>query len=165
MRVALYPGTFDPITNGHISIIERGLQVFDSLIVAVAHDTAKVPLFSLAERTQLVQDALQHMRHVAIESYIGLTVQYAKERGVCAILRGLRTVSDFDYELQLDLMNRHLANDVQTVFLMADPRWLYISSTSIKICASQGATVAGLVPLNVEQSLAKKFPQYPLSHK
>ncbi|MBQ7738856.1 MAG: pantetheine-phosphate adenylyltransferase [Desulfovibrionaceae bacterium] len=157
MRVALYPGTFDPITNGHVSLIERGLQVFDRIIVAVAKDTPKTPLFSLDERIDIAREALKHEKLVTVEAYTGLTVQYAKERGVCALLRGLRAVSDFEYEFQLALMNRKLESNLQTVFLMTDYRWLYISSTIIKACASQGGSVEGLVPDIVVKKLAEKF--------
>ncbi|MBQ7584959.1 MAG: pantetheine-phosphate adenylyltransferase [Desulfovibrionaceae bacterium] len=157
MHLALYPGTFDPITNGHLSLIERGLQVFDEIILAVAKDTPKTPLFSLEERLSIAREALKDEKRVAVEAYSGLTVQYAKQRGACALLRGLRAVSDFEYEFQLALMNRKLENDLQTVFLMTDYRWLYISSTIIKACASQGGSVKGLVPAIVEERLAEKF--------
>ena len=154
MRVALYPGTFDPITNGHMSLIERGLQVFDQIIVAVAKDTPKTTLFTLEERMDLAREALKHEPQVTVEAYSGLTVKYAKDRGVCALLRGLRAVSDFEYEFQLALMNRKLESDLQTVFLMTDYRWLYII---IKACASQGASVEGLVPDIVVKRLADKL--------
>ena len=157
MRIALYPGTFDPITNGHLSLIERGLSVFDEIIVAVAKDTPKSPLFSLEERVALVEEALQGEPRVHVEQYSGLTVEYAKNRGVCALLRGLRAVSDFEYEFQLALMNRKLDTELQTVFLMTDYRWLYISSTIIKSCASQGGSVEGLVPENVQKRLEDIF--------
>lgn len=157
MRVALYPGTFDPITNGHVGIIERGLSVFDHIIVGVARDTYKEALFSLEERVSLVQMALENNDRVSVEPYSGLTVEYAKKRGVCALLRGLRAVSDFEYEFQLALMNRKLDTELQTVFLMTDYRWLYISSTIIKACASQGGSVEGLVPEVVRKRLEEKF--------
>ena len=157
MRVALYPGTFDPITNGHVGIIERGLSVFDHIIVGVARDTYKEALFSLEERVSLVQMALENNDRVSVEPYSGLTVEYAKKRGVCALLRGLRAVSDFEYEFQLALMNRKLDTELQTVFLMTDYRWLYISSTIIKGCASQGGSVEGLVPEVVRKRLEEKF--------
>ena len=156
-KIALYPGTFDPITNGHLSLIKKGLQVFDEIIVGVARDTPKAPLFSLEERVELVKASLVGVGGVLVEAFSGLTVEYARKRGACALLRGLRAVSDFEYEFQLALMNRKLDSHLQTVFLMTDYRWLYISSTIIKSAASQGASVAGLVPEIVCQKLEEKY--------
>lgn len=157
MKTALYPGTFDPVTNGHIGLIKRGCEVFDHVIVAVAKDTPKTPLFSLEERLEFIREIFQHNPAVSVEAFAGLTVDFAQKKGVAAILRGLRAVSDFDYEFQLALMNRRLRKDVQTVFLMTDYQWLYISSTIIKAAASQCADIKGLVPENVRHALARKF--------
>ncbi|MCR4666611.1 MAG: pantetheine-phosphate adenylyltransferase [Desulfovibrio sp.] len=157
MRTALYPGTFDPITNGHLSLITRALDVFDDVIVAVAKDTSKNTLFSLEERVLLAKEALQNEKRVSVESYSGLTVDFALRRGACAILRGLRAVSDFEYEFQLALMNRRLQQNLQTVFLMTDYKWLYISSTIIKSAASQGGSVRGLVPDCVAAALEDRL--------
>lgn len=158
MKTALYPGTFDPITNGHASLIRRGCHVFDRVLVGVAKDTTKHPLFSLEERVELVREAFAGDPQVVVEPFAGLTVQFARERGVSAILRGLRAVSDFEYEFQLALMNRRLERNVQTVFLMTDYQWLYISSTMIKTAAAHGADVKGLVPEPVLRALREKFP-------
>lgn len=157
MKIALYPGTFDPITNGHISLIRRGCEVFDQLIVAVADNTPKHPLFTQEERVNLARTALQGETHAVVEPFTGLTVEYAAQRGACALLRGLRAVSDFEYELQLALMNRRLKRHIQTVFLMTDYQWLFISSTMVKAAASQGADIRGLVPENVRQALTEKY--------
>ena len=157
MKIALYPGTFDPLTNGHLSLIRRGLEVFDRIIVAVAETTPKNPLFTLEERVALATEATRHLQGVCVAPFTGLTVDYALAAGVCAILRGLRAVSDFEYEFQLALMNRRLRPHIQTVFMMTDYQWLYISSTIIKSAASQGADVKGLVPENVRVALEEKY--------
>ena len=157
MKTALYPGTFDPLTNGHLSLIRRGLEVFDRIVVAVAETTPKHPLFSLVERVDLAREAVRHLKGAEVAPFTGLTVEYARSLGVCAILRGLRAVSDFEYEFQLALMNRRLRPHIQTVFMMTDYQWLYISSTIIKSAASQGADVKGLVPENVRLALEGKY--------
>lgn len=157
MKIALYPGTFDPLTNGHLSLVRRGLEVFDKIIVAVAEGTPKHPLFSIAERVELAHEALRCLKGVEVVAFSGLTVEFAIKTGVCAILRGLRAVSDFEYEFQLALMNRRLQPHIQTVFMMTDYQWLYISSTIVKAAASQGAHVKGLVPENVRLALEAKY--------
>lgn len=158
MHTALYAGSFDPITNGHMSLIRRGLHLFDRIIVGVANQTSKPPLFTLEERCALVRDAIgNHGDAIEVVPFSGLTVDYAARRGCCAILRGLRAVSDFEFEFQLALMNRRLNQSIETVFLMTDYKWLYISSTIIKGAVSNGASVEGLVPGNVLQALEQKL--------
>ena len=156
-RIAIYPGTFDPVTNGHVSLIKRGCEVFDEIIVAVADNTPKAPLFTLEERVQMVQEAAGDVEGVRVEPFSGLLVDYVQKRGAHIILRGLRATSDFEYEFQLALMNRKLAHKVQTVFLMTDYKWLYISSTIVKAAASHGGDVHGLVPDNVLKRLVAKY--------
>lgn len=156
MKIALYPGTFDPLTNGHMGLIRRGLEVFDQIIVAVADNTPKKPLFSQEERVEMAREALADESRVLVEPFSGLTVEYASQRGACALLRGLRAVSDFEYEFQLALMNRRLQRHIQTVFLMTDYQWLFISSTIVKAAASHGADIQGLVPENVRLRLEEK---------
>lgn len=157
MKTALYPGTFDPLTNGHVSLVRRGRMVFDRIIVGIAINTPKTPLFSLAERIELAKEIFAHDSGIEVQAFAGLTVEYAKKMHVDAILRGLRAVSDFEYEFQLALMNRRLERHVQTVFLMTDYKWLYISSTIVKAAVKEGGDIKGLVPENVRHALLEKF--------
>jgi pantetheine-phosphate adenylyltransferase len=157
-RIAVYPGTFDPLTNGHLSLIRRGRSLFDQIVVAVAAQTAKEPLFSLEERVLMAREALGDSDPgIVVESFDGLLVDYVVNRGSHILLRGLRAVSDFEYEFQLALMNRRLRHEIQTVFLMTDYQWLYISSTIVKATASLGGNIHGLVPGCVERCLQQKF--------
>lgn len=156
-RIAVYPGTFDPLTYGHVNLVRRGKEIFDAIVVAVADQTSKVPLFSLEERVSMAREALRGDAGITVEPFSGLLVDYAARIGAQAILRGLRAVSDFEYEFQLALMNRRLCRPIQTVFLMTDYRWLYISSTIVKAVAGSGGDVEGLVPANVLQRLRAKY--------
>lgn len=160
-RVAIYPGTFDPLTNGHADIIRRGLSMFDGVIVAVAADTSKSPLFSLDERVAIASEVFKDSPEVEIAPFSGLLVEYAAARGVAAILRGLRAVSDYEYEFQIALMNRKLCPTIETVFLIANYRWLYISSTIIKTVASLGGDITGLVPDHVQHCLWERYNNHP----
>lgn len=158
-RVAIYPGTFDPLTNGHVSLIRRGREIFDKVIVAVADNTPKAPLFTHEERVAMAREALGDDPGILVEPFSGLLVDYVANVGARVILRGLRAVSDFEYEFQLALMNRRLRREIQTVFLMTDYQWLYISSTIVKAAASHGGEVEGLVPENVLHRLREKYLQ------
>jgi pantetheine-phosphate adenylyltransferase len=160
MPVAIYPGSFDPLTNGHLSLIQRGLQMFDRLIVAIAVNPKKVPLFSLEERHELIREACQDPR-VEVDSFQGLLVEYAKKRNVNVLIRGLRAVSDFEYEFQLANMNRKLAPGIETVFMMTGEDYFYISSQLVREVASLGGDVTGLVPENVHAKLVAKFGRKP----
>lgn len=160
-RLAIYPGTFDPLTNGHADIIVRGLSMFDRVVVAVAADTPKSPLFSLEERVDIVRQVFKDTPGVDVEPFSGLLVEHAKKRGIRTILRGLRAVSDYEYEFQISLMNRKLCHDIETVFLIANYRWLYISSTIIKTVASLGGDVSGLVPEHVLNCLWDRYQNRP----
>ena len=156
--VAVYPGTFDPITMGHVDIINRALELFDRVIIAVAINPGKNPLFTLEERLQMIQECFPDGDdRVIIDSVEGLLVDYAYRKGAKAIIRGLRAVSDFDYEFQMALMNRRLEREVETVFLMTAFRWIYISSSIIKDAARHGGDVGGLVPDHVCERLREKF--------
>ncbi|MFA7348298.1 MAG: pantetheine-phosphate adenylyltransferase [Desulfurivibrionaceae bacterium] len=158
--IAVYPGTFDPITNGHLDIIHRGLNLFDRIIIAVASNPAKQPLFSLAERRRMIEDCFSaEEARIEVQDVSGLLVDFAYKRGAKAIIRGLRAVSDFDYEFQLALMNRRIEREVETVFLMTGFRWIFISSSIIKDAARHGGDVSGLVPDHVCEKLRSRYLQ------
>ena len=156
-KIAVYPGSFDPITNGHVDIIKRGLGVFDELIVLIAHNPNKKTLFSVEERVEMIQEVIRDFKNVRVDSFDGLLVDYAKVAGANVILRGLRALSDFEYEFQLALINRRLNRDVETIFLMTGYKWFYTSSTIINEAASLGGSVKGLVPEIVNQKLQEKY--------
>jgi pantetheine-phosphate adenylyltransferase len=158
-RTAIYPGTFDPITNGHLSIVKRASQIFDKLVIAILNNPQKKPLFSLEERIHMIDEVLKDTPNIEIDSFGGLLVDYAVKKKSNVILRGLRALSDFEYEFQLALMNRKLNRDVQSIFLMTDYKWFYTSSTIVKEAASLGGDINGLVPDLVEQKLKEKFDQ------
>ncbi len=158
-KVAIYPGAFDPVTNGHIDIIQRALGIFDKLIVAIAINPGKEPLFTLEERLMMLRETLKDIPNVEVDDFDGLLVDYAAKRDACAILRGLRAVSDFEYEFQLALMNRRLNRDIQTFFLMTGLRWIFTSSSIIKEAAQFGGNVEGMVPEIVRQQLKEKFAE------
>ena len=156
--LAIYPGTFDPITMGHLDIIDRALNLFDKVIVAIAINPGKKPLFSLEERIVMLKKCFpDDYSRVEIDTVSGLLVQYAAEKNATAIIRGLRAVSDFDYEFQLALMNKKLEREVDTIFLMPGFRWIYISSSIIKDAARHGGDVCELVPAHVNQALLDVF--------
>jgi pantetheine-phosphate adenylyltransferase len=157
MPVAIYPGSFDPLTNGHLSLIQRSLKMFDRLIVAVAVNPKKTPLFTEDERRQLIQDACGNDPRIEVDAFHGLLVDYVRRRHGAVIIRGLRAVSDFEYEFQLANMNRKLAPDIETVFMMTGEDYFYISSQLVREVASFGGDVTGLVPDNVNQKLKAKF--------
>ena len=156
-RTAVYPGTFDPITNGHLSIVNRALKIFDKLIIAILNNPQKAPLFSLNERIAMIKEVLKSKPNVEVDSFDGLLVDYVVKKEANVVLRGLRALSDFEYEFQMALMNRKLNREVQSVFLMTDYKWFYISSTIIKEAASLNGDISGLVPAIVCQNLKEKF--------
>ena len=158
-KIAIYPGFFDPITNGHLSIVTRGLEIFDKLIISILNNPQKVPLFSIDERISMIKQALQDKPNIEVDTFSGLLVDYVIQKKSNIILRGLRALSDFEYEFQMALMNRKLNRDVQSVFLMTDYKWFYISSTIIKEASSFGGDVSGLVPEFVNEKLKEKFLQ------
>ncbi len=156
MAVAIYPGSFDPLTNGHLSIIQRGLKVFDRLVVAVLNNPTKAPMFSVDERRQLIREACPDAR-VEVDDFQGLLVHYTRRKGVHLVLRGLRAASDFEYEFQLANMNRKLDTEFESVFMMTGQDSFYISSQLVREVASLGGDVEGLVPPNVFRKLNERF--------
>lgn len=155
-RIALYPGSFDPLTNGHVDIIERGARLFDRIIVAILVNREKTPLFTSAERVEIAREVFAHQPNVEIDTFGGLLVEYAQRRQASVIVRGLRAVSDFEYEMQMALMNRHLSPDLETVFMMPGEAYTYLSSRLVKEVFALGGSVAGLVPPAVERRLLVK---------
>jgi pantetheine-phosphate adenylyltransferase len=155
---AVYPGMFDPVHNGHVDVIQRSLQIFDELIVAVVANPSKQPLFTMKERLEMIDEATSDLSNFRIVAFDGLLIDLvARERADC-IVRGIRAVSDFEYEFQMALMNRKLRSTVETVFLMPHEKYTYISSRLIKEVASFGTSVTGMVPPIVEKRLAEKYP-------
>jgi len=161
-RIAIYPGSFDPVTNGHLDIIERGLNLFDKIIVAILTNPQKKFLFKLEERIEMLEDSLKGFAGVAIDTFDGLTVDFAARCQAQGILRGLRAMSDFEYEFQMALMNRRLNRDIQTIFLMTGLRWIYTSSSIIKEAAQFGGNIEGMVPPLVEKKIREKYSQNSL---
>ncbi len=159
-RLAVYPGTFDPITMGHIDIINRALTIFDELIIAVARNVDKKPLFSFEERVEMIRCSFtnaENEERISVEAVDGLVVDFACRRGAIALVRGIRAVSDFDYEFQMALANRNLNRTVESVFLMPDLRWIYISSSLIKNIAQNGGDISEIVPEHVHRAVRRKF--------
>ena len=157
MSIAVYPGSFDPITNGHLGIIKRGLQVFDRLIIAVAQNARKAALFTVEERLEMIRVALNNHPCCEVDTFEGLTVNYAAKRGARVIIRGLRAVADFEYELQMANMNRKINSAVETMFMMTAEEYFFVSSKTVKEVASLNGTVKDLVPPIAAKKLAEKF--------
>ncbi|MBE3108958.1 MAG: pantetheine-phosphate adenylyltransferase [Acidobacteria bacterium] len=154
---ALYPGSFDPITNGHVDIIERGLRVFDRIVVAVLENPKKAPLFTTKERVRMIQDIFASKKEVEVRAFDGLLVDFARARGTGVVMRGLRAISDFEYEFQMALMNRNLAPDIETFFMMPNVNYSFLSSNLVREVAALGGSVEGLVPGPVARKLRDKI--------
>jgi pantetheine-phosphate adenylyltransferase len=160
---AIYPGSFDPPTNGHLDLIERGAKIFEELVVAILRNTEKSPMFSVAERAEMLRELTAHLSNVRIDTFDGLMVEYAKSIEAMCVLRGIRAVSDYEYELQMALMNRKLEPTLETVFMMPADKYSYVSSRLVREVAQAGGPVKGLVPEIVEQKLKEKVdPAYKL---
>jgi pantetheine-phosphate adenylyltransferase len=163
--IAIYPGSFDPPTNGHLDLIARGSQIFDELIVAVLRNAEKSPLFSLAERRLMLEALTDRFKNVQVDTFDGLTVDYAARVGAGAVLRGIRAISDYEYELQMALMNRKLRPDLETVFMMPAEQYSYLSSKLVREVAQLGGSITDLVPELVERRLREKLdPAIKLQH-
>jgi len=156
MRIAIYPGTFDPITNGHLDILERALRLFDKVIITIARNSAKNPLFSEKERLEMIKRSVRTLKGVEVDSFDGLLVEYARERKATAVVRGLRAISDFEYELQMALMNRKLDEELVTVFLMPNEKYTYLNSSIVREIARHDGDVKDFVPPHVLEKLTAK---------
>ena len=155
--IAVYPGSFDPITNGHLDLIQRGLKIFDHIIVAIAINLAKKSLFSIDERLEMIRASLGDNHNISIGSFSGLLVEYCRRQNARAILRGLRAITDFEYEFQLAMMNRRLEPEIETVFLMTGLRWVFLSSSILKEAAMHGGNIEGMVSEFVYKKLREKY--------
>jgi pantetheine-phosphate adenylyltransferase len=156
MKIAIYPGTFDPVTNGHIDILERALKLFDKVIITIARNTAKNPLFTEEERILLLRQVTKHFKNVEVDSFEGLLVEYVQKRGAISVVRGLRAMTDFEYELQMALMNRKLDETMETIFLMPNEKYTYLSSNFVREIARLGGDVSKFVPPVVLKALRQK---------
>jgi pantetheine-phosphate adenylyltransferase len=161
MRTAIYPGSFDPLTNGHLDVIERAVKLFDRVVVAVAKNDTKQPLFSLEERVDLVRHAIQHIPNAEADSFDSLLVDYVERRNAQAIVRGLRAISDFEFEFQLALMNRKLNEKIETIFMMPKDTYTFLSSRIIKEIARLGGDISAFVPVHVRSALVEKLKGAP----
>lgn len=162
---AIYPGSFDPPTNGHLDLIQRGSKIFEELVVAILRNSEKTPMFSVAERLEMLRELTSDLSNVRIDTFDGLMVEYAKSIDASCVLRGIRAVSDYEYELQMALMNRKIEPTLETVFMMPADKYSYVSSRLVREVAQAGGPVKGLVPEAVEQKLREKLdPAYKLQH-
>ena len=157
MRHCIYPGTFDPITHGHLDVLARATKLFERVTVAIALDTTKAPLFTADERVAMIEPNVAHYQNVRIVTFSGLLVNFAREQKAAAIIRGLRALSDFEFEFNMALMNRHLEGDIETIFVMPNEQFSYTSSSLVKQIAKLGGDMAHFVPANVAKALKKKF--------
>lgn len=157
MKVAVYPGSFDPITNGHIDIMEKTTNIFDKIIVAVIHNVCKKAFFTLDERVNLIRASTKHLPNIEVECFSGLLANYLKDKNVCAIIRGLRTVTDFEYEMHMAMMNKELMPEIDTIFTLSSSKYIFVSSSGVKEAAMLGGDVSSLVPAVVNIGLREKL--------
>lgn len=156
-KIAIYPGSFDPVTYGHLDLIKRATRIFSTIIVAVAHNTQKRPLFSLEERLQMLKSSTKGIRGIRIQAFDGLIIDYARKKNIHVLIRGLRMISDFEYELQMALTNRRLDEEIETIFLMPSERYSFLSSTLLKEAASLGADISSFVPKAVAKRVLERL--------
>ena len=156
-KIAICPGSFDPITNGHLDIIERGSKLFDEIRVVLLNNQQKQPFFTIQERLQLIQEVTKHIKNIQVDVHSGLLVEYAEKVQACAVIRGLRAVSDFEYEMQITAVNKKLKDELETVFIMANTAYSFISSSIVKEVASYGGDLSGLIANVVQTAFEKKF--------
>jgi pantetheine-phosphate adenylyltransferase len=156
-KIAVYPGSFDPVTFGHLDVIKRSLKIFDRVVVAVLKNDSKKPLFTLEERVALIRESLKDVKNVEVDSFSGLLVNYMKKKNAFFIVRGLRAMSDFDYEFQMAVANKDMQKETETIFIVTDKKYFYLNSRLVKELALFGGSLSELVPKNVEASLRKKF--------
>jgi pantetheine-phosphate adenylyltransferase len=154
---AVYPGSFDPVTNGHIDLIQRSSAIFDKVIVAILRNAEKNPLFTVEERVEMLEESVQHLKNISVTSFAGLLVDYVEQMEASVIIRGIRAISDYEYELQMALMNRRLSNKVETVFMLPAEAYSYLSSKLVKEIVQFGGSIQGLVPVEVEKRLSIKL--------
>ena len=157
MRTAVYPGSFDPITNGHLDIIKRASKIYDKVVVGVLNNRSKNPLFTLQERVEMIKDEIESLSNIEVASFEGLLVDFAKEHNASVIVKGLRTVADFEYEFQMALLNKTLHENIETTFLMTDSKYSYISSSMVKELAGFRGNLSGLVSPQIENKIKQKF--------
>ncbi|MFH1213744.1 MAG: pantetheine-phosphate adenylyltransferase [Candidatus Neomarinimicrobiota bacterium] len=157
MKIAIYPGSFDPVTNGHLDVLKRAASLFDLVYIAVARNLQKVPLFTAEERVVLIRDCTKEIPNIKMDSFDGMVVDYARKVGADVIIRGLRALSDFDYEFQMALMNRHLNEKIDTVFLVPHEDYTYLSSSMVRELARFGGDISAFVPVNVQAALLHKI--------
>lgn len=157
MRIAVYPGSFDPITNGHLDIIERASRVYDKLIVGVLSNSSKKPLFTAGERVDMIRSVTRHIENVEVDTFEGLLVDFAKSKNATVIVKGLRTVADFEYEFQMALLNKALNPEYETMFMMTDTKYSYISSSMVKELAGFRGDLTGLVPCEIIEKIKEKY--------
>lgn len=157
MKIAIYPGSFDPITKGHLDVLKTGAEIFDKVIIAVLRNSNKAPFLTVEERVKLIKESITDLDNVEVDSFDGLTVEYAKSKGATVILRGLRAVSDFEYEMQLSQTNSALAENIKTIFLTTRPKYNFISSSTVKDIAILGGDISKFVPESVNNYLKNKY--------
>jgi pantetheine-phosphate adenylyltransferase, bacterial len=163
LKIAVYPGSFDPVTNGHVDILERTSRVFDKIIVAVVQNVSKQPLFTLEERVNLIKETTKHLDNIEVESFCGLLVDYLKDKKVDILIRGLRTATDFEYESNMSMINKKLLPEADTMFIMADSNYICVSSSGVKEAALLGGDVSSMVPPEVDAGLKEKLRQIKAS--